>query len=82
MGTAHLLQRAERRFLVFLQLQSGAVQRLGLLGGQIVFDLLESRVVAQEHTKLILDLFGILLELSNRPAVHIPTQMDHAVLLQ
>ena len=78
----HGLQCLQCRLLMLLQLQIGAVQSLGLLGRQVVLDLLELGMVTQEHTKLVLDLFGILLQLPHRPTVHIPAQMHHAVLFQ
>ena len=60
---AHGLQCLQCGLLMLLQLQIGAVQSLGLLSGQIILDLLELGMVTQEHTKLVLDLFGILLQL-------------------
>ena len=79
---AHLLQSRQGLFLVFLQLQLGAVQGLAPLGGEIVLDLLETGVLAQEYPQLVLDGLRLLLHLPHRPAVHIPAQVDHAVLLE
>ena len=69
---AHLLQRREGLFLVFLQLQLRAVQRFAPLGGEIVLDLPEAGVLAQEDPQLVLDSLGLLLHLPYRPTVHIP----------
>ena len=69
-------------FLVFLQLQLGAVQRLAPLGGEVVLNFLEVGVLAQEYPQLVLDGLRLLLHLPHRPAVHVPAQVDHAVLLE
>ena len=52
---AHLLQSRQGLFLVFLQLKLGAVQRLAPLGGEVVLNLLEVGVLAQEYPQLVLD---------------------------
>ena len=79
---AHLLQSCQGLFLVFLQLQLGAVQRLAPLGGEVVLNFLEVGVLAQEYPQLVLDGLRLLLHLPHRPAVHVPAQVDHAVLLE
>ena len=79
---AHFLQRRQRLLLMFLQLQLGAIQGLAPLGGEVVLDLLKSWVLAQENSQFILHSFRLLLHLAHRPAVHIPAQVDHAVLLE
>ena len=80
--TAHLLQSRQGLFLVFFQLQLGAVQRLAPLGGEVVLNLPEVWVLAQESPQLVLHSLRLLLHLPHRPAVHIPAQVDHAVLLE
>ena len=79
---AHFLQSCQGLLLVLLQLKLGAVQRLAPLGGEVVLDLLEVGVLAQEYPQLVLDGLRLLLHLPHRPAVHIPAQVDHAVLLE
>ena len=79
---AHFLQRCQRLFLVLLQLQFGAIQGLAPLGGEVVFDFLEAGVLSQEYPQLVLDSLRLLLHLPHRPAVHVPAQVDHAVLLE
>ena len=76
---AHLLQGCQGLLLVLLQLKLGAVQRLAPLGGEVVLDLLEIGVLAQEYSQLVLDGLRLLLHLPHRPAVHVPAQIDHAV---
>ena len=79
---AHLLQSRQGLLLVFFQFQLGAVQGLAPLGGEVVLNLPEAWVLAQENPKLVLDGLRLLLHLPHRPAIHIPAQVDHAVLLE
>ena len=79
---AHLLQRRQSLFLMFLQFQFGTVQGLAPLGGEVVLDLPEAGVPAQENPQFILNGLWLLLHLPHRPAVHVPAQIDHAVLLE
>ena len=79
---AHILQCCQGLFLVLLQFKLGAVQGLAPLGGEIVLDFLETGVLAQEYPQFILDGLRLLLHLPHRPTVHIPAQVDHAVLLE
>ena len=67
---------------MLFQFQLRAVQRLAPLGGEIVFDFPETGVLSQEYPKFVLDGLWLLLHLPHRPAVHIPAQIDHAVLLE
>ena len=67
---------------MFLQLQPRTVQGLAPLGGEIVFDFPETGVLSQEYPKFVLDGLWLLLHLPHRPAVHVPAQIDHAVLLE
>lgn len=68
--------------MVLLQLQLGAVQRLAPLGGEIVLDLLKAGVPAQENPQLVFHGLRLLLHLPHRSAVHIPSQVNHAVLFE
>ena len=79
---AHLLQSCQSLFLVLLQFQFGAVQGLAPLGGEVVLDFPETGVLAQENSQLVFHSLRLLLHLPHRPAVHIPAQIDHAVLLE
>ena len=79
---AHLLQSRKSLFLVFLQFQFGTVQGLAPLGGEVVLDLPEAGVLAQENPQFVLHGLRLLLHLPHRPAVHVPAQVDHAVLLE
>lgn len=79
---AHFLQSRQSLLLVFLQFQMGAIQGLAPLGGEVVLDLLEAGVLAQEYPQLVLHGLRLLLHLPHRPAVHVPAQVDHAVLLK
>ena len=79
---AHLLQGRQGLFLVFLQFQLGTVQGFAPLGGEVVLDLLETGVLAQEYPQLVFHGLRLLLHLPHRPAIHIPAQVDHAVLLE
>ncbi|CAN3988213.1 Inosose dehydratase, partial [Dysosmobacter welbionis] len=81
-AAAHLLQSRQGLLLVFLQFQFGTVQGLAPLGGEIVLNFLEVGMLAQEYPQLVFDGLRLLLHLPHRPAVHIPTQVDHAVLLE
>ena len=69
--TAHFLQSCQGLLLVLLQLQFGAVQGLAPLGGEVVLNLLETGVLAQEYPQLVLDRLR-LLHLPHCPAIHIP----------
>ena len=69
---AHLLQSRQGLLLVLLQLQFGAVQGLAPLGGEVVLNLLETGVLAQEYPQLVLDRLRLLLHLPHCPAIHIP----------
>ncbi len=69
---AHLLQRHKSLFLMLLQIQLRAVQRLAPLSGEVILDLPETGMLAQEYPQLILDGFRLLLHLPHRPAVYIP----------
>ena len=79
---AHLLQRCQRLFLVLLQLQFGAIQGLAPLSGEVVLNLLETGVLSQKYPQLVLHGLRLLLHLPHCPAVHIPAQVDHTVLLE
>ncbi len=81
-GVRVILQSRQGLLLVFLQFQLGTVQGLAPLGGEIVLNFLEVGMLAQEYPQLVLDGLRLLLHLPHRPAVHIPTQVDHAVLLE
>ena len=65
-----------------LEVTAHFVQGLAPLGGEVVLNLLEAGVLAQENPQFILHSFRLLLHLPHRPAVHIPAQVDHAVLLE
>ncbi len=67
---------------MLLQLQPGAVHGLAPLGGQVILNLPEAGVLPQKDPQLVLDGLRLLLHLPHRPAVHIPPQIDHAVLLE
>ena len=79
---AHLLQRCQGLLLMLLKLQLGAVQRLAPLGGEVVLDLLEAGVLSQKYSQLVLHGLRLLLHLPHCPAIHIPAQVNHAVLLE
>ena len=81
-AAAHFRQGSQGLLLVLLQFQSGAVQRLAPLCGEVVFDFPETGVLSQEYPKFVLDGLWLLLHLPHRPAVHVPAQVDHAVLLE
>ena len=78
----HGLQRIQCLLLILSQLQLISFQRAALLSGQIVLNLFEARIAAQEHAQLVLHSFWLLLHLPDCPAVYIPAQVDHAVLFQ
>ena len=78
----HGFQRIQRLLLILPQLQLIGFYRAALLGRQIVLNLLEPRISAQEHAQLVLYGFRLLLHLPNCPAVNVPAQVDHAVLFQ
>ena len=50
--------------------------------GEVVLNLPEAGVLAQEYPQLVLHGLRLLLHLPHRPAVHVPAQVDHAVLLE
>ena len=52
-AAAHFLQSSQGLLLVLLQFQSGAVQRLAPLGGEVVFDFSETGVLPQEYPQLV-----------------------------
>ena len=78
----HGLQRFQRLDLVLFQIEMGAVQLLAPLGREIVLDLLEVGMASEKHAKLVLDRVGLNLHLTHRPAIHVPPQVHHAVLLK
>ena len=67
---------------MLFQLQIKALQSLSTLHGKIVLDLTERGIASDKHTQLVLDRIGLDLHLLNRPAINIPAEIDHAVLLQ
>ena len=79
---AHFLKVLECFLLIFAQLQLFAVQRLSALRGQIVLDLPKSPFRAKKQAQFVLDRIRLLLHLPHRPAVHVPTEVDHAVLFE
>ena len=52
------------------------------LGGEVVLNLFETGMLAQEYPQLVLDGLGLLPHLPHRPAVYIPPKVNHAVLLK
>ncbi len=72
---AHLRQRVQRLLLVLLQLERAAP-----LGRQVVRDGAELRLAAQKDAQFVLHPLRLLLHDPNRPAVHRPAHVDHAVL--
>ena len=78
----HGRQRIKCLLLILPQLQLIGFQRTALLSGQIVLDLLKTGIAAEEHAQLVLHGFRLFLHLPDRPAIHIPAQVDHAVLFQ
>lgn len=79
---SHFLQGLQSGELVFSELQIRAVQSFALLRGKIVRDLPESGMISQEDPQLVLHRIRLALQLPDSPAVHVPSQVDHAVLLQ
>ena len=79
---AHRRQSRQCLLLVRLECQLGAIQRLSALSGQVILDGAKARAPPQEHAQLVLDRLRLLLHLPHGPAVHVPAQMDHAVLLE
>ena len=79
---AHLFQSCQSLLLVLLQFQLRAIQGLAPLSGEIVLNFLEAGMLAQEYPQFIFHGFRLLLYLPHRPAVYIPAQADHAVLLE
>ena len=67
---------------MLFQLQIKALQSLSTLHGKIVLNLTEHGIAANKHTQFVLDRIGLDLHLLNRPAINIPAEIDHAVLLQ
>ena len=67
---------------MLFQFQIDTIESLAFLCRQIVLNFFELWVIAQKHMKLVLDLFGVFLQLPNRPAVYIPAQMNHTILFQ
>ena len=77
----HSLKGIKCFLLILAKLQLLAVKSLTLLRWQIILNLLKTRIIAQEHAKLVLYRFGLLLHLTNGKTVNIPTEMHHTVLL-
>ena len=78
----HGPQSLQRLPLVLFQLQGAAVQCSAPLGRQIVLDLPQPGPVPQKDPELVLHQLRLELHLPHRPPVHIPAQIDHAVLLE
>ena len=78
----HSLQRFQGFQLMLFQFQMGTVDGFASLLGQIVLNLPELGMAAQKNPQLILYRLRLNLHLPYCPAVHIPAQVNHAVLFQ
>ena len=67
---------------MLLEFKVCTIESLAALLREIVLNFLELRMTAQKDPELVLDGFWLNLHLAHRPAVDIPAQIDHAVLLQ
>jgi hypothetical protein len=82
MPLPHGCEGCQRLFLMRFQMQIFRADGLPTLGGQVILDLLELRLIAEKNTQFVLDGVRLRLHLPHCPAVDVPAHMYHAVLLE